>query len=221
MRNDLRPGLLFDVDGTLFDSNYLHTLTWSRAFADAGEWVPMNAIHRLVGMGGDRLVVELLGHECPVAVAARPGRYQELIDEARPFSGAADLLRYAHDNGLGIVIATSAAAGELETLLDKLGAEDVIDAKTTDDDVKNPKPAPDVFEKAMASGSIDPKRALAVGDSVWDVKSARAAGIGCVAVESGGYSEHELAEAGALHVYRDVQEILDQFHTSPLAALLR
>jgi phosphoglycolate phosphatase-like HAD superfamily hydrolase len=130
-------------------------------------------------------------------------------------------LRYAHDKGLGIVIATSAAAGELETLLDKLGADDVIDAKTTDDDVKNPKPAPDVFERAMASGSIDPKRALAVGDSIWDVKSARAAGIGCVAVESGGYSEHELAEAGALHVYRDVQEILDQFHTSPLAALLR
>jgi HAD superfamily hydrolase (TIGR01549 family) len=220
MTKDLRPGLLFDVDGTLFDTNYLHTLSWSRAFADAGEWVPMNAIHRLVGMGSDRLVEELLGHENPEAVAARPSRYQDLVDEARPFPGAADLLRYAHEVGLAIVIATSAAASELDILLEKLGAKDVIDAATTDDDIDEPKPAPEVFEKAMASGSINPKRALAIGDSVWDIKSARSAGIGCVAVESGGYSEHELAEAGALHVYRDVQEILDQFHTSPLAALL-
>jgi HAD superfamily hydrolase (TIGR01509 family) len=217
----LRPGLLFDVDGTLFDTNYLHTLAWSRAFADAGEWVPMNAIHRLVGMGGDRLVEELLGHASPEAVAARPGRYKELVDEARPFPGAADLLRHANEQGLAIVIATSAPANELNTLLDKLAVSDVIAATTTDDDIDEPKPAPEVFEKAMVAGSIDPQRALAIGDSVWDIKGARSAGVGCVAVESGGYSEHELAEAGALHVYRDVQEILDQFYTSPLAALLR
>src|SRR3984957_18541350 len=98
----LRPGVLFDVDGTLFDTNYLHTLTWSRAFADAREWVPMNAIHRLVGMGGDHIVVELLGHESPDAVAARPRRYEELFDEARPFPGAAGLLRHAHHKGLAV-----------------------------------------------------------------------------------------------------------------------
>ncbi len=215
-----RPGLLFDVDGTLFDTNYLHTLAWSRAFTDAGEWVPMNAIHRLVGMGSDQLVVELLGRESPGAAAARPRRYEELIDEARPFPGAAGLLRHAHEKGLAIVIATSAASSELETLLDKLGADEVIDATTSEDDIAEPKPAPEVFEKAMRSGSIDPKRALAIGDSVWDVQGARAAGLACIAVESGGYSQHELAEAGALHVYRDVQEILNQFHTSPLAVLL-
>lgn len=210
---------MFDVDGTLFDTNYLHTLAWSRAFADAGEWAPMHAIHRLVGMGSDRLVVELLGHESPEALAARPKRYKELVDEARPFPGAADLLRHAHGKGLTVVMATSAVANELDALLDKLGAFDVIDAITTSDDIDEPKPASDVFAKAMKTASVDPRRALAVGDSVWDVMSARAAGIGCVAVEPGGYSEHELAEAGALHVYRDVGEILDQFHTSPLAAL--
>jgi phosphoglycolate phosphatase-like HAD superfamily hydrolase len=213
MTAEQRPGVLFDVDGTLFDTNYLHTLAWSRAFADAGEWAPMHAIHRLVGMGSDRLVVELLGHESPEALAARPRRYKELVDEARPFPGGADLLRHAYGKGLTIVIATSAVANELDALLDKLGANDVIGAITTADDIEEPKPASEVFVKAMINGSVDPRRALAVGDSV------RAAGIDCVAVESGGYSEHELAEAGALHVYRDVQEILDQFHTSPLAAL--
>jgi HAD superfamily hydrolase (TIGR01549 family) len=187
-----RPGLLFDVDGTLLDTNYLHTLTWARSFADAGEWAPMNAIHRLVGMGSDRLVVELLGHECPAAVEARPHRYGELINEARAFPGATDLLQYAHDQGLGVVIATSAVADELSILLGKLGAHDAIDAITTADDITEPKPDPEVFLKAMAAGSIDSKHVLAVGDSVWDIKAARAAGIGCIAVESSEYGEHDL-----------------------------
>ena len=101
MTTDLRPGLLFDVDGTLFDTNYLHTLTWSRALGDAHEWAPMNAIHRLVGMGSDQLVRELLGHESADAVAARPKRYAELVGEAQPFPGAADLLRECHTNRIG------------------------------------------------------------------------------------------------------------------------
>jgi HAD superfamily hydrolase (TIGR01509 family) len=194
----LRPGVLFDVDGTLFDTNYLHTLTWSRAFADAGEWAPMNSIHRLVGMGSDRLVVELLGHESAAAVAARPRRYKELIDEARPFPGAADLVRLCHREGLSVVIATSAVSEELNALLRKLEVEDAIDAQTTADDIDEPKPEPEVFLKGMEAGGIDPRKAIAVGDSVWDVKAARAAGIACIAVESGGYSEHELGEDGAL-----------------------
>ena len=220
MPPNLRPGVLFDVDGTLFDTNYLHTLSWSRAFADAGEWAPMNSIHRLVGMGSDRLVVELLGHESPAAVAARPRQYEELIAEARPFPAAAELLRLCHGDGLSVVIATSAVSEELDALLTKLEADDAIDAQTTADDISEPKPGPEVFLKAMEAGGIDPRRAIAVGDSVWDVKAARAAGIGCLAVESGGYSEHELREEGALHVYRDTRELFDQFYTSPLALLL-
>jgi HAD superfamily hydrolase (TIGR01509 family) len=216
----LRPGVLFDVDGTLADSNYLHSLAWSRAFRDAGEWVPMNAIHRLIGMGGDQLVPELLGHDSPEATAARPRRYQELIEDVRIFPGAADLLRRLHDGGLAVVLATSAPDDELAVLLDKLDAGDAIDAQTTADDIEESKPAPEVFLTAMKTASVDPEWAVAVGDSVWDVQAARAAGIGCVAVESGGFSEHELSEAGALHVYRDVKELLDQLRTSPIANLL-
>jgi HAD superfamily hydrolase (TIGR01509 family) len=180
----------------------------------------MNAIHRLVGMGSDQLVKELLGHDSPEAVEARPRRYQELVGEARPFPGADDLIRQVHDSGLAVVIATSAVKDELETLLDLLDTEKLIDAKTTADDIEKAKPDPEVFIRAMEVGSIDPLRALAIGDSIWDIRAAKDAGIGCVAVESGGYSEHELAEAGALHVYRDIKEIRDQFKTSPLALLL-
>jgi HAD superfamily hydrolase (TIGR01549 family) len=218
---DGRPGVLFDVDGTLFDTNYLHALAWSRAFVDAGEWAPMHAIHRLVGMGSDQLVVELLGHESPDAVAARPNRYAELKGEARAFPGAAHLLRECHANGLAVVIATSAVGDELDFLLDRLGASDAIDATTTADDIDKAKPDGEVFTKAMEAGGIDPRHALAVGDSVWDIQAARSAGIGCIAVESGGYSEHELDQEGALHVYQNVRELLEQLYTSPVSALLR
>jgi len=219
MSDRLRSGVLFDVDGTLADTNYLHTMAWSRALHDVGEWAPMNAIHRLIGMGGDQLVPTVLGHESSAAANARPSRYKELIGEARIYPGAHDLIWRLHNEGIAVVIATSAPGDELDSLLGLLDADKAIDAVTTADDVESSKPDPEVFRKAMAAGAIDPGRALAVGDSVWDVQAARAAGIGCIGVETGGFSQHELAEAGAVRVYRDVQELLDQFLTGPLANL--
>ena len=215
----LRPGVLFDVDGTLFDTNYLHALAWSRALRDAGKWAPMHAIHRLVGMGGDQLVPRLLGHDSPEAVAARPGRYKELAGDVRAFPESADVLRQVRNLGLAVVLATSAPDDELQILRTMLDADDAIDGQTTADDVRRSKPDPEVFTTAMERFSIDPRRGIAVGDSVWDVEAARAAGIGCVTVEAGGFSQHELNEAGSRHVYRDVGELLDQLLTSPLAQL--
>lgn len=221
MSGSRRPGVLFDVDGTLADTNYLHTLAWSRALHDAGKWAPMNAIHRLIGMGGDQLVPTLLGHGCTAATESRSSRYQELLGDARIFPGAHDLLCRVHHEGIAVVLATSSAEDELGPLLEQLDADEAIDTTTTADDVTSSKPEPEVFLTAMAAGCIDPERALAVGDSVWDIRAARAAGIGCIAVESGGFSQHELSEAGAVQVYRDVQEVLDQFQTGPLRSLLR
>ncbi len=219
MGNEYRRGVLFDVDGTLVDTNYLHVLTWSRALRENGEWAPMNAIHRLVGMGGDQLVPHLLGHPDDAVEDARGRQYKGLIEEAQVFPGAADLLRRVHSAGLKVVLATSSPGEELEHLRRLIDAEDAIDAQTTSDDVESSKPEPDVFLAAMKAGGIDPRGTLVVGDSTWDIEAARAAGVGCVAVETGGFSEHELSEAGALHVYRDVREILQQFDTSPLALL--
>jgi HAD superfamily hydrolase (TIGR01509 family) len=220
MSQDLRAGVLFDVDGTLMDTNYLHTLAWARAFGDAGEWAPMNAIHRLVGMGGDQLVPQAIGHPSPRAVEARGPRYAELIGEARAFPGARDLVIDAHRRGLVAVLATSSPADELDLLLATLDIDDYLEGKTTADDVDESKPSPEGFATAMTRHSLDPGRTLAIGDSIWDIRAAREAGIGCVAVETGGFSQHELSEAGALHVYRDVDELRQQFLTSPLAALL-
>lgn len=208
------------MDGTLVDTNYLHALAWSRALRDCGEWAPMNAIHRLVGMGGDQLVPRLLGRANADVSKARAARYQELLGDARVIPGGPDLLRRVHDCGIAVVLATSSPADELAVLRRLIDADDVIDAQTTADDVGSSKPEPEVFLAAMRAADIDPARALAIGDSTWDLQAARAAGIGCVAVETGGFSQHELSEGGALHVYRDVREISDQLYTSPLAALI-
>ncbi len=221
MSDDRRPGILFDLDGTLVDTNYLHTLAWSRALHDAGEWAPMNAIHRLIGMGGEQLVPRLLGYDCPEAAAARPRRYKELLGDVRPFPGAAELLQRVHDAGMAVILATSSPGEEVAVMREVLDADDAIDGQTTADDVDQSKPSPEVFLTAMDKFSIGPALAVAVGDSPWDIEAARAAGLGCVTVESGGFSQQELGQAGALHVYRDVNEILHQLHVSPLALLLR
>ena len=208
------------MDGTLMDTNYLHCLAWSRAFRDAGEWAPMNAIHRLIGMGADQLVPELLGHDSPASAAARTGRYAELQSEVRAFPGARDLLHRIHDLGVAVVLATSAPENELAYLRAILDADAAIDGQTTADQVSSSKPDPEVFLNAMENASIDPRRALAVGDSVWDIRAARSAGIACITVETGGFSQHELSEAGSIQVYRDVGELLSQLFTSPVASLL-
>lgn len=128
--SDGRPGILFDVDGTLVDTNYLHTVAWSRAFRDIGEWAPMHAIHRLVGMGGDRLAPEVLGHDSPGAADGHSRYYAELLGETRAFPGAADLLRRAHRAGLVVVLATSAPNEELDASRQAIDADDAIDALT-------------------------------------------------------------------------------------------
>ena len=204
MTEGLRPGVLFDVDGTLVDANYLHTLAWSRAFRDAGEWAPMNAIHRLVGMGGDQLVPRLLGHDSPDAVAARPRRYQELVGDIRPFPAPPSCSAGSTAAVWRSCWPPPHPDGELQTLRQTVDADDAIDGQTTADDIGQSKPAPEVFLTAMANCGVDARQALAVGDSIWDVQAARAAGVGCIAVETGGFSQHELSEAGSLQVYRDV-----------------
>jgi HAD superfamily hydrolase (TIGR01509 family) len=214
------PGVLLDLDGTLVDTNYLHALAWSRGLIDVGEWAPMHAIHRLVGVGGDRLVRHLVGQDVDGASDAWHRHYRLLRQEARLFPGARDLVLRLHAEGLVVVLATSSPKEEVDLLVELLDAGDAVGAVTTADDVDEAKPAPDVIDAALRAGSVDPRRALLVGDSVWDVRAARAAGIGCIGVETGGFSRHELTEDGALQVYRDVAELLAQLRTSAIGHLL-
>jgi HAD superfamily hydrolase (TIGR01509 family) len=205
--NDARRAVLFDVDGTLVDSNYLHTIAWSRALRDAGEWAPMNAIHRLIGMGGDVLVPTLIGRSDDAIRDGWRAHYDPMLGEVVPFPGAHDLLRDLRHDGVAVVLATSSPQDHLEVLLDVLEARGVIDAATSADDVDASKPDPEIFLTAMGRVGAAAEATIVVGDSRWDVEAALAARLRCIGVESGGFSEAELLEAGATVVFRDVDAL--------------
>jgi len=215
----MRGGILFDVDGTLVDTNYLHIVAWSRALRANGHHVPMRKLHETVGQGADRFVETVLGHENSEVSDAHADFYGPFLHELTPFDGAAALLRATKKAGLVVVLATSASAKEAQHLRDALDADDAIDEVTSKDDVEESKPDPDIVRTALDKAGLKAADALFVGDTVWDVEAAKRAGLDCVAVLTGGIPEHDLRDAGAVAVYRDVRHLLDEFDDSPLADL--
>jgi HAD superfamily hydrolase (TIGR01509 family) len=216
---DTLPGraVLFDIDGTLVDTNYLHVLAWRRVFLDHGEsGITSSRIHRLVGMGTDELLETLCGRSRPELKPERARHFEALKGEIRAFPRAADLLRALHGRGVRVVLATSAEKSDLEALLAAIDAEDAIDAVTSAGEVEAAKPAPDLFSTALAEAGTAPEDTVAIGDTVWDVKAASRAGLRCVAVTAGGISRAELEAAGAVAVYDDVAALLDGLDDSPL-----
>jgi HAD superfamily hydrolase (TIGR01509 family) len=209
--------VLFDVDGTLVDTNYLHVLAWRRVMLDNGEPEITSArIHRLVGMGTDELMETLFGRLRPELKPERAGHFDRLKTEIRAFPRAADLLRALHGRGVRVVLATSAEKSDLEALLEAIDADDAIDAVTSAEEVEAAKPAPDLFCVALEEAGTSPEATVVVGDTVWDVKAAARAGLPCVAVLSGGISRGELADAGAVAIYDDIADLLENLDQSPL-----
>jgi HAD superfamily hydrolase (TIGR01509 family) len=213
----MKHAVLFDIDGTLADTNYLHVLAWRRVFLERGEpQITSARIHRLVGMGSDELLETLFGRPRPELKPERARHFDALKPEIRAFPGAADLLRAVHGRGARVVLATSAEKSDLEALLKAIDADDAIDAVTSAGEVEEAKPAPDLFCAALEEAGTAPEVTLVVGDTVWDVQAAARAGLRCVCVLSGGISRAELLDAGALAVYDDVAALLDQLDESPL-----
>ncbi|HEX6501349.1 MAG TPA: HAD family hydrolase [Micromonosporaceae bacterium] len=212
----MRPdefGVLFDVDGTLVDTTYLHAVCWWEALRQSGYDVPMARIHRAVGMGSDRLLDHLLGRDRDQSgddalSAAHLTLYAAYWGRLRPLPGAADLLRACAARGWRVVLASSASDRELGALRRALDADDVIAVATTKDDAGASKPAPDILQVALDKAGLDPRSAAFVGDAVWDVEAAARAGVPCVAVSCGGTSAAELTDAGAVAVYDDPGAIL-------------
>lgn len=220
MSADLRPGVLFDVDGTLLDTNYLHALAWWRGLRDTGhEGISMAAIHRAIGIASEGLVERLLGRPDQDAVEAHSQRYEELRGEVTAFPGSAELVRRCADAGLVPVLATSGKGKDLEWMVPAIGAGESLTGATTSSDVEEGKPSPDLLSTAVEQHRLDPARTAVVGDTVWDVQAARRAGLPCLAVTSGGISEAELRDAGAAAVYAGPGDLLESFDDSLLARL--
>ena len=213
--------ILLDVDGTLVDSNYFHTVAWWRALSSAGHLVPMARIHRLVGMGADTFLEELLGEYDEALEAGWQSAFAGMRDDVAALPGAADLARTAKERGATVVLATSGKPDDVEVLRRTLGADEWIDAAVNSSEVDESKPAPDIFARALEVAGAEAGEAVVVGDTVWDVQAASACGIPCVAVTCGGISVAELEEAGAVAVYRDPEDLVANVDASPLGRLLR
>lgn len=220
--SDLRPGVLFDVDGTLLDTNYLHVVAWWEAMNDTGHSeVTMAAIHRAVGIASAGLVRHLLGHDDERAVEAHSERYQALRDHVTAFPRAGELVERTARAGWVPVLATSGKEDDLEWMLPAIGAGDSVAGTTTSSEVDEGKPAPDLLTGSMEQHRLDPGRTVVVGDTVWDVKAAAKAGVPCIGLLVGGISEAELRDAGVSEVYDDPADLLQRFDESLLGTMLR
>ena len=213
--------VLFDIDGTLVDSNYLHVEAWDQAFAAVGHPVDVWRIHRSIGMDSGAMLERVLGADAQsVGDAAKDehGRtYQGMSDRLRPIGGARELLAELSRRGHAVVLATSAPQEELDMLLDVLDVNDSVEAVTSAEDVESAKPSPDIIETALDRAHAPADRAVMVGDSIWDIAAARRAGVASIGVLSGGYGREELLSAGAAAVYEDAQDLLDQLDESPIS----
>ncbi|MCQ9184445.1 HAD family hydrolase [Streptomyces sp. IBSBF 2953] len=213
---------VFDVDGTLVDTNHLHVVTWWEAFRQAGHRVPMHAVLRAVGLGSEDLVARLLGDDRDKdgdaeLSAAHKALYGQYFDRLPPLRDAGSLLRRLHDDGWTVVLATSASGPELSALRSAIDADDVIAATASADDVEEGKPAPEPVRHALELAGAPAERAVFVGDTVWDMRAGRRAGVRCVGLLSGGIPRADLVEAGAEAVYDDPADLLASLSTSPLA----
>ncbi|MEA2215599.1 MAG: hypothetical protein QOK19_1160 [Solirubrobacteraceae bacterium] len=212
---------ILDVDGTLIDTNYQHALAWFRAFARHDVVLPVWRIHRHIGMGGDQLVKALAGEaaERELGDAIREdetGLYGEMIGEVRAMEGARELIVELGDRGHRVVIATSAKPEELEHYLEMLDARELADGWTSSKDVKATKPEPDLVQAALEKVGARPEDAVMVGDTPWDVEAAKRAGVGTIAVLTGGFAREELLDAGAIAVFESVAELRRELERTAL-----
>jgi HAD superfamily hydrolase (TIGR01509 family) len=210
---------ILDVDGTLVDSNYQHAIAWYRAFREHDLAPPVWRVHRHIGMGADQLVQAVGGEEVERELGgsirdAEKRLYAELIDEVRPFEGARELLAALKERGHTVVLASSANGDDVERYVDMLDARELADSWTSSGDVERTKPAPDLVAVAMQrAGALS---AVMVGDSTWDIVAATGAELKTIAVLTGGFSEAELIDAGAVAVFESLVALREGLAATPL-----
>jgi len=212
--------LLFDVDGTLIDSNDAHAAAWVRAFTEHHVGVDPALVRRCIGMGGDKLMPAVSGIEEDSpdgrAIAKRRGEIftSEFLPTLRPFRDAGALVSAIKSRGLTAVAASSAQKDELKKLLAIAGADWLMDAATSSDDADESKPAPDIIHAALDRAKALPAHALMIGDTPYDVEAARRAGVKTIAFRCGGWSDHDLD--GAIAIYDGPWDLLKEIEASPI-----
>jgi membrane protein len=222
-RRPLRAAL-FDVDGTLVDTNDLHTLAWREAFLHFGHDFAPATIREQVGKGGDNLIPTLLP-DLPEDEGAEIDEWRgalfkrDYLPRAVPFPEVRPLFERLVGRGVRIVLASSSSKKEVDYHLGLIGCADLVFAVTTRDDVESSKPCPDIFAAALGKvAPLGPDEAIVIGDTPWDVKAAARAGLRTIAFLSGGFTERQLRDAGAAFVYQGVSDLLARYDHCPFGA---
>jgi len=204
--------ILLDIDGTLVDTNYLHVDAWARAFHGVGLVIPRAAIHREIGKGSDQFLPVFVKEKQKAERAdeLHLAEYAKLAAFGFALPGARELLEALHGDGHALWMATSAKPEEVAQRLEVIGvSKEIVAGIVSSGDVARSKPAPDIFAEACKRAHCRPEQAIVIGDTVWDMMAAKAAGTRAVAVLTGGaFSRAELQAAGALAVYDDCAEML-------------
>ena len=213
--------VLFDVDGTLIDSNDAHAAAWVSAFLEHGITVDPVLVRRCIGMGGDKLMPEVSGIEEDssrgAAIAKRRGEIftREFLPDLKAFDGARDLVAAIKKRGYAVVAASSASKKDLNALLAIARADALMDDKTSSDDAEDSKPDPDIIHAALKKAKASPAAAVMIGDTPYDIEAARRAGVQTIAFRCGGWSDVDLK--GAIAIYDGPLDLLHYLDTSPLA----
>jgi HAD superfamily hydrolase (TIGR01509 family) len=214
-------GVLLDVDGTLIDSNEAHARSWSETLEEFGRDVPPDRVRPLIGMGGDKLLPELLGvskdSDTGRAFARRRAEIflKSYVPHLRLTPRAKELVERFRREGLKLVIATSAAESELEAMLRQVGLDDLIEKKTSSSDADKSKPDPDIIQAALEKGNLSPRSAILLGDTPYDIEAAARAAVDTVALLCGGWDADALR--GAIAIYEDPADLLGRFTSSPFS----
>ena len=213
--------VLFDVDGTLVDSNDAHAHAWIDVFREFGREKSIQEIRPLIGMGGDHLLPTAIGldHDTPEAEAMGKRRGEifrtRYLPHLQPFGRVRELLERLRDDGYTLVVASSAEDKELHAILAVTGAADLFTETTSASDAEHSKPSPDIVEAAVRTTGLDAEQCIMVGDTPYDVEAATRAGVPIVGVGSGGWTADKLA--GAIEVYASVGDIADTYAVSVFA----
>lgn len=215
--------MIFDVDGTLIDSNDAHARAWIQAFADHGITVTYEPVRRAIGMGGDKLMPLVAGIEedSPQGkqiIERRKQIFKELwLPRLQPFAGARELVEQLSRSGFVLAIASSASEEELDPLLEAARVADLIPTRTSSDDADRSKPDPDIVAAAIKRAGCAKEMTVMIGDTPYDVEAATRAGIQIIGLMCGGWTREDLK--GAVAVYADPAELLREYESSVLSTL--
>ncbi len=214
-------GILLDVDGTLVLSNDAQAQAWVEVFKAHDRDVPFDKVRPLIGMGGDKVVPELApglsgedGEGKKIADTRKELMMTQFGPTLRPAPGSRAFVERAQQEGLTLVVASSATTKELETLLTVARVDDLLHERTTMDDAGQSKPAPDIVAVALEKSGLSAGEAVMIGDSPYDIASAAQVGVGTIALRCGGFSDDDLK--GAWAIYDDPADLLAHYDTSPL-----